>query len=44
VKVTHQYVCLSFELPAEKKKHFYRFDKQLQAAGQPHPADQPDPP
>ena len=28
VKFTHQFICLSFDLGQEKKKHFYRFEKK----------------
>lgn len=33
IKVTHQYVCLSFEVKnPEKKRHYYRFEKKVSPA------------
>lgn len=30
IKMTHQYVCFSFEVAApERKKYFYRFEKKV---------------
>jgi hypothetical protein len=38
IKFTHQTLCLSFELQAEKKKHFYKFLKRAARTDQDPPS------